>query len=118
MDGIVGSLVLSLLLTLAFEIPFCTLVWGFRGRDIAVCALVNVVTNPPVVLSYLLVKQALTACGRAGLMPLVTAGLELAAVVVEWIFYRRCTEKRRPFFVSLSANAFSYFMGLALNAIL
>ena len=118
MDALVRSLIYSLLLTEALEIPFCVLAWRFRGRETIVCALVNIVTNPPVVLAHFLIKQRLTACGGAGYMPLVIIGLELAAVTVEWLFYRRCTDKEHPFLVSLTANAFSYFTGLALSLIL
>ena len=118
MEPIVKSLVISLVLTEVLEIPFCTLVWRFRGRDIIVCALANVVTNPPVVLANILIKQRLFSSGGLKYMPLVVIGLELTAVTVEWLIYRRCTDKKHPFYISLTANAFSYFAGLALSMII
>ena len=63
MDALVRSLIYSLLLTEALEIPFCVLAWRFRGREIVVCALVNIVTNPPVVLAHYFIKRELTASG-------------------------------------------------------
>ena len=118
MGVLVKSLMISLLLTEALELPFCILAWRFRGREIIICALVNIVTNPPVVLAHYYIKRSLAASGGLKYLPLVIIGLELAAVIVEWLFYRRCTDKKHPFFVSLTANAFSYLTGLALSLIL
>ena len=76
-------LAVSLLLTLLFEEGFA-LVWGLRGkRELGLVALVNVLTNPPVVLLYY------TAAGlwRWNAVP-VTIALEAAAVLVEWRCYR------------------------------
>ena len=118
MDPLVQSLILSLVLTEAYELMFCALVWRLRGRELAVCALVNAVTNPPVVLCYWLSKQWLAARGAAGYMPAVVAVLEISAVTVEWLFYRRCTNAKHPFLLSLTANAFSYGMGLLINLLI
>lgn len=118
MNWLVKSLIISLLLTEALEIPFCAAVWRSGARDIGVCVLVNVVTNPPVVLLYSLARQWLFERGAGGYMPAVTAALEISAVLVEWIFYRRCTEAKRPFLLSLTANAFSYGAGLLINLLL
>ena len=118
MEGLVWALLISLLLTEALELAFCAAVWRMRGRELAVCALVNVVTNPPVVLLHTLIKQSLVRAGAQSAMPLVILALELAAVTVEWLFYRRCTDIKRPFAVSLTANAFSYGMGLLISLFL
>ncbi len=118
MEGLWSALALSLLLTEAFELPFCALVWRFGGRELAVCALANAVTNPPVVLIHTLISAWLAANGKSAVMPLAVLILELSAVVVEWLIYRRCTAKRLPFFISLTANAFSYGMGLLLNCLI
>lgn len=118
MDPLVLSLIVSLLLTEALEIPFCTAAWRFGVREIGVCALVNVVTNPPVVLLHYFIKQRLTASGGLGFMPLAVIGLELGAVIAEWLLYRRCTDKKRPFLISLTANAFSYLAGLAISSLI
>ena len=100
-------LAVSLALTLVLEEAFA-LVWGLRGRrELGTVALVNVLTNPPVVLLYH------TAVGLLGWnAAVVTLVLETAAVLVEWRYYRLCSEQlRRPLLFALLANAFSYGAG-------
>jgi len=118
LDELIRCLLISLALTEVLELAFCIIAWRLRGREIAICALVNVVTNPPVVLTYYMISQRLYACGEVGLLPLLIFALEVCAVAVEWLFYRRCTDKKHPFFLSLTANAFSYFAGLAISQLL
>lgn len=104
-------LAVSLGLTLVLEELFA-LVWGLRGkREMETVALVNILTNPPVVLLYY------TAVGLLGWNALaVTAVLETAAVLVEWRYYRLCSEQlTRPFWFALLANAFSYGAGCLIN---
>lgn len=104
------SLALSLFLTLLFEGLFA-LLWGLRGwREWAVVALVNVLTNPAVVLLYHL------STGLWGVNAiLVTLVLECAAVVVEWQCYKRCSyQLKRPFLFALLANVISYSIGCIL----
>ena len=101
------ALALSLLLTLLFEGLFA-LAWGMRGwREWAVLALVNLLTNPAVVLLYHLSTNLL------GLNPVgVTLVLECAAVVVEWQCYKNCSQQlNRPFPFALLINLFSYSVG-------
>ncbi len=105
------SLVMSLALTLALEELFA-LLWDLRGRrELGTVALVNVLTNPPVVLLYH------TAVGLLGWnAAVVTAVLETAAVLVEWRYYRLCSQQlRRPLLFALLANAFSYGAGRVIN---
>lgn len=105
------TLAISLALTLALEEAFA-LVWGLRGRrELGTVALVNLLTNPPVVLLYH------TAVGLLGWNALaVTAALETAAVLVEWRYYRLCSQQlRRPLLFALLANAFSYGAGRVIN---
>ena len=100
-------LAVSLALTLVLEEGFA-LVWGLRGRrELGTVALVNVLTNPPVVLLYHI------AVGLLGWnAAVVTLVLETAAVLVEWRYYRLCSEQlRRPLLFALLANAFSYGAG-------
>jgi len=106
------SLGVSLALTLAFELAFA-LLWGLRGRDLLLCCLVNLLTNPPVVLLALLWRHF--GPNPAWLpVPLLEAG----AVLIEGHFYRWDGERvRRPFLFSLCANAFSCGLGLVFNAI-
>ena len=105
------SLVMSLALTLVLEDLFA-LIWGLRGRrELGVVALVNVLTNPPVVLLHH------TAIGLLGWnVAVVTVVLETAAVLVEWRCYRLCSQQlRRPLLFALLANVFSYGAGRVIN---
>lgn len=97
----------SLVLTLLFEGLFA-LVWGLRGwRELAVVALVNLLTNPAVVLLYHL------STGPWGMNAvLVTVVLECAAVATEWQCYCSCSRQlKHPFLFSLLANVISYGIG-------
>ena len=102
-----SSLALSLFLTLVFEEVFA-LLWGLRGwREWAIVALVNLLTNPAVVLLYHL---------STGLWSMnaifVTTVLECAAVVIEWRCYKSCSyQLKRPFLFALLANVISYTLG-------
>ncbi len=107
------SLALSLFLTLLLEGLFA-LIWGLRGwREWAVLALVNLLTNPTVVLLYHL------STGLWGMNAvLVTLVLECSAVVVEWRCYKSCSyQLKRPFLFALFANAFSYGVGFIIQLI-
>lgn len=104
-------LAVSLLLTLAFEEGFA-LLWGLRGkRELGLVALMNCLTNPPVVLLYH------TAAGLWRWDPfLVTAVLEGTAVLVEWRCCRAFSEQvKRPFLFALLINLFSYGAGCVIN---
>ena len=104
------ALALSLLLTLVLEEAFA-LLWGLRGRrELTVVALVNILTNPAVVLLYHL------STGLLGWNPVwVTAILECAAVIVEWRCYKSCSyQLKRPFLFALLANVISYGVGCIL----
>ena len=107
-------LAVSLTLTLALEEVFA-LLWGLRGRrELAVVVLVNVLTNPLVVLLY---HAAVGLWGWSA--PAVTAALECAAVVVEWRCYRACSRQlRRPLLFAALANLCSYTAGCVINAII
>ncbi len=106
------SLVLALLLTEAIEIPVC-LLWGMRGRDLLFVLLANLLTNPVVNVLYAL-AYLYTPIPRA----VSIAVLEIAAVVTEWLVYRSATDAKRPFLVSLTANAASYGAGLLITTFL
>jgi len=112
MNAWLVSLGVSLALTLLLELAFA-LLWGLRGRDLILCCLVNLLTNPPVVLLALLWRQYGPAPAWLP-VPLLEAG----AVLLEGRLYRRDGERvRRPFLFSLCANAFSYALGLVFSAI-
>ena len=100
----------SLGLTLLLELPVAYY-WGLRSRhDLTVAVLVNVLTNPAVVL--------LNGLLSATPWWAVQLPLEAAAIAVEGFCYRHCGENtRRPYLLSLCANCISYGAGLVLNAI-
>lgn len=107
MDELVLALVLSLILTEVFECGF-TLAAGKRGRSLLLCALVNLVTNPPVVLLSRL----------AGGGWLTVGALEVLAILVEWLLYRYSGLYKKPFLFSLTANVLSFSLGLMINQLL
>ena len=100
----------SLGLTLLLELPVAYY-WGLRSRhDLTVAVLVNVLTNPAVVL--------LNGLLSATPWWAVQLPLEAAAIAVEGFCYRHCGENiRRPYLLSLCANCISYGAGLVLNVI-
>lgn len=100
--------VISLLLTILLE-GAAALVWGIRGRDLVLVTLVNILTNPLVVLVHNLAPGFLWGT----LVP------ELLAVFTEALIYLR-KENRIPHPVAfaVTANAFSYLTGVALSALL
>ena len=98
------SFVLSLGLTLVFELTFA-LLWGLRRRDLLLCLLVNVLTNPVVVLLYLLFPH-----------PAATAVWECTAAAVEgWHYCRYGQNIRAPWLFSVLCNAISFSLGLVIN---
>lgn len=107
----VWTLLISLALTLVLETIFCFAV-GLRGvRNFTVVVLVNILTNPAVVVLNNLLS-------RSGSLPpaLIIAILELAAVIVEALYYRSCGDNiKHPFALSFGANAFSFFTVLFIN---
>lgn len=104
-------LAISLLLTLAFEEGFA-LLWGLRGRrELGLVALMNCLTNPPVVLLY----YTATGLWRWNAI-LVTIVLEAAAVLVEWRCCKAYSEQvKKPFVFALLINLFSYGAGCVVN---
>ena len=109
---LVRSLVVSLAVTLASEL-LVALIAGKRGKDLALVCLVNIVTNPAVVLLYFL-AALYTELNRTA----VKAVLETAAVLAEALIYRRYGDRfRRPLLFSLCANACSFGIGVLINYI-
>lgn len=101
------SFLVSLTLTLLLE-GTLALVWGFRRRDLLLFVLANVLTNPIALLLHMLFH------GWA-----VTAAVELAAVVAEGLLFAGLGEGiKKPWLFSMSANAFSFSIGLAVDKIL
>lgn len=103
---------ISLGLTLVLELLFA-IVAGKRGKDLVLVCLVNIMTNPVVVLSYYL------AVRYTAVHPVfVKAVLELLAVAVEAGIYKACGNGfRRPLLFSLGANMFSFWTGVLISII-
>ena len=105
------SLLCSLTLTLALELGGALLL-GVRARkDLLLILLVNVLTNPPLVLTLDLVYLTW------GMPPwYLIAALELSAVSVEALLFRRrlLYSHIPPLLLSFFLNALSYFGGLLL----
>ena len=107
------ALALSLILTLVFEVGFFLAVTKRDKKDLLLVVLVNVLTNPVVVLVYWLVVLY-TDINRT----LVKIPLELFAFLTEGFYYKKYGQRfKRPFLFSLAANAFSFTMGALLQLI-
>ena len=105
MGDVLTQLAVSLGLTVLFELLFARVCGVRGGRALCTVALVNCLTNPPVVLLSILAE------GR-GVPPLAARLLlEAAAVLAEGAIYRGARLTGRPYVFSLGANAFSYCMG-------
>ncbi len=109
---VLEGMAISLVMTLALELVYARL-WGVRGGDdLLLTVLVNVLTNPIVVfcIYYFHIRRF---SGNQGVL---TAGLEIFAVVTEALLYSRFSRTiRRPWLFSLSVNAFSYAVGELIN---
>jgi len=107
------ALALSLILTLFFEVCFFLAVTKRNTKDLLLVVLVNVLTNPVVVLIYWLVVLY-TGMNRT----LIKIPLELFAFLIEGFYYKKYGQQfARPFLFSLAANVFSFTMGLPLQLI-
>lgn len=107
------SLALSLGLTLLLEIPVAFLLGVRRKEDLLLVGLVNILTNPIVVLICNLFLLS-TASPPPWFLILP---LELFAVLTEGFVYQKGLSYRRvhPFLLSLILNGISYFGGLLLS---
>lgn len=105
------ALALSLVLTVALELGFFFLTGKRDKKDVSLVVLVNVVTNPAVVLSYWLLIRYTNLPGAVMLIP-----LELFAVLCEGCYYKKYgRDFKRPYLFSFAANAFSFGTGLLLQ---
>lgn len=106
-NPLIYSLVVSLALTLALEL-IMALIWRVKNwHDILLVVLVNVMTNPPVVLTHNLIMLD---------TPLIfTIVIEAVVVALEGLCYKyKARSIKKPFVFAISANAFSYISGLFL----
>ena len=101
------TLGLSLFLTLILEELFAVLCKK-RGKALLLVALVNLLTNPPLVLLWVL----------SGHVRWLLLLLEAAAVEIEGFYYHRCSDQfPYPYRFSLCCNAFSFGIGLLMNGV-
>lgn len=103
----IEALLPSLLLTQLFELPFAWL-WGARKMDLLVVLLMNILTNPLVVIwHYATWEQGFFVCT---VMP------ELAAIITEAILLRKFTKNTPyPVLLGIFLNLFSYSAGVVLS---
>ena len=115
-QALINSLVLSLLLTVALEIGFFILISRLftnkrDKKDFLLVILVNVLTNPVVVLLYWL-----AALYTNWNIVIVLLPLELFAIFTEGYYYKKYSSGfRRPYLFSVAANVFSFGTGLLIQ---
>ncbi len=112
MNGLWQILGISLFLTLLVELPL-SLLLGFQRRELWIVLLVNLATNPIVVLLAYGIQTQL-GWNRW----IVQLPIEAAVVLIEGWVYRRGTDRIHPYVASLVLNGASYGLGLVLNGIL
>lgn len=105
------ALAFSLLLTLILEISFFWLIGKRNKKDLLLVCLVNILTNPIVVLLYWL-TILYTKLNNV----IVVVVLELCAITVEGYYYKNYGEEfPLPYRFSLAANIFSFVIGLLIQ---
>ena len=108
------ALAISLILTLAFEIGIFLLILFIRKRnkkDLLLVVLVNIITNPAVVLLYWL-----AALYTDWNLIMIKIPLEILAVLTEGYYYSKYGQDfKRPYLFSITANAFSFGIGVLLQ---
>ena len=108
------SLGISLILTLILEVCFLYICRIRDKKDRILLILVNILTNPLAVMSYVIVFR------YSNMNPIaVVTVLELFAVLTEGHYYKAYSRTiRHPMLFSLGANLFSYSIGQLLNLLL
>lgn len=108
--ALLASLGISLALTLVFETGFFLLTGKRDKKDLLLLVLVNILTNPVVVLLYWLTVL------RWEVNSVIIVPLEVFAVLTEGFYYRKYgLNFKHPYLFSLAANAFSFGAGLLIN---
>ena len=110
-EAILKSLAISLALTVILEAGFFLLSGKRNKKDLLLVLLVNVLTNPIVVLLYWLTTLYTDLSATLAVIP-----LEIIAVFAEGHYFRKYGQEfKRPYLFSLAANAFSFTIGAVLN---
>ena len=117
-NGILLSLGLSLVLTLVLELGFFLIVKAgtrnYDKKDLLLVVMVNILTNPAVVLLYWL-ATLYTDLNRV----IILAPLEVLAVLVEGYVYSKYGRTfKHPYIFSVAANVFSFGMGILIQIII
>lgn len=105
-------MIFSLGTTIVLELAYSVLA-GIRDKiTLELILLVNILTNPVVVLTYYLIR--FHTGWNLGITKLI---LEVLAIVVEAICYRNCNKKiEHPYRLAIGANVFSFVIGACINA--
>ena len=112
-EALLKSLAISLALTIILEAAFFLLSGKRNKKDLLLIILVNVLTNPVVVLVYWLVLVY-----SFWNVYVIQLPLEVIAVVAEgYCFKKYGQEFKRPFLFAIAVNAFSYGTGILLQQI-
>lgn len=108
---LLAALAFSLFLTLVLELGLFWLTGKRDKKDLLLVCLVNILTNPAVVLLYWLVALY-TKLNNV----IVVIVLELCAIVVEGYYYRNYGQEfPHPYGFSLAANIVSFGIGLLIQ---
>ena len=105
------ALAISLILTIVLETGFFLLTGKRDKKDLLLVVLVNIITNPVVVLLYWLAVLYTDLHAYIIMIP-----LELFAVFTEGYYYKKYGRGFRcPYLFSLAANMFSFGTGLIIQ---
>ena len=108
------ALAISLMLTLVLEAGFFFVIGKRNRKDLLLVVMVNILTNPAVVLLYWL-----CAIYTSWNLMFVIIPLEFAAIATEGYCYSKYGQTfKRPYVFSLAANVFSYTVGLILQQVI
>ena len=105
------ALAISLAMTLVLEAGFFFVIGKRNRKDLLLVVMVNILTNPVVVLLYWL-----CAFYTSWNLTFVIVPLEFFAIATEGYCYSKFGQTfKRPYMFSLAANVFSYTVGLLLQ---
>ena len=113
-NAVLISLAVSLMLTLFLETVFYLVIGKRDVKDLKLLLLVNLLTNPIVVVSFWLTAIYTQWNAYLAIIP-----LEFFAVIVEgWYYKKHGRSFKRPFLFSLCANAFSFGAGMLIQIVI
>ena len=104
---LIFALAISLVLTMALEAGFFFLAGKKNKKDLLLLVMVNILTNPAVVVLYWLMVSH-TDWHR----DIIKVPLEIFAVLTEGYYYKKYGKDfKHPYLFSGAANAFSFLVG-------